>query len=74
MLGKLTVPGRPTYLDNGTCRARAYCACSDSGGGRGVEGGGLDIFSHLSFLFRETPDIDLLSQGTVKPRTTNQLK
>ena len=29
--GKLTVPGRPTNLDNG--RARAYCACSRCGWG-----------------------------------------
>ena len=42
MLGKLSVPGRPTYLDNS--RARAYCAV-------GAGGGGLDIFfSHLSFF------------------------
>ena len=26
VLGKLTVPGHPTELDNG--RTRAYCACS----------------------------------------------
>ena len=44
MLGKLSVPGRPTNLDNS--RARAYCACSRCGWGC------LDIFfSHLSFLF-----------------------
>ena len=30
-LGKLSVPGRPTYLDYG--RARAYCACSRCGWG-----------------------------------------
>ena len=29
MLGKLSVPGRPTSLDDG--RARAYCACSRCG-------------------------------------------
>ena len=29
VLGKLSVPGRPTYLDNS--RARAYCACSRCG-------------------------------------------
>ena len=44
MLGKLPVPGRPTNLDNS--RARAYCACSSSGGVV------LAIFfSHLSLLF-----------------------
>ena len=26
VLGKLSVPGRPTYLDNST--VKAYCACS----------------------------------------------
>ena len=31
MLGKLPVPGRPTYLANS--RARAYCACSGCGWG-----------------------------------------
>ena len=31
MLGKLSVPGRPTYLDYS--RARAYCACSRCGWG-----------------------------------------
>ena len=31
MLGKLSVPGRPTSLDDG--RARAYCACSRCGWG-----------------------------------------
>ena len=45
VLGKLPVPGRPTYLDYS--RARAYCACSRCGWGC------LDIFSliyHCSFL------------------------
>ena len=52
MLGKLSVPGRPTYLDNS--RARAYCACSKCGWGC------LDIislvyqFSHLSPSLLET--------------------
>ena len=31
VLGKLPVPGRPTYLDNS--RARAYCACGRCGWG-----------------------------------------
>ena len=43
VLGKLTVPGRPTNLDNS--RATAYCACSRCG--RGWFG---HFFSHLSFL------------------------
>ena len=42
--GKLSVPGRPTNLDQS--RARAYCASV------GVGGCCLDIFlSRLSFLF-----------------------
>ena len=44
VLGKLPVPGRPTYLDNSG--ARAYCACSRCG--RGLFG---HFFSHLSLLF-----------------------
>ena len=43
MLGKLSVPGRPTSLDDG--RARAYCACSRCGWGFLGH-----FFSHLSFL------------------------
>ena len=31
VLGKLPVPGRPTYLDES--RARTYCACSRCGWG-----------------------------------------
>ena len=56
MLGKLSVPGRPTHLDNS--RARAYYACSR------CRWGHLDIFfSRLSFLFSfsfsgRRPDID----------------
>ena len=45
VLGKLPVPGRPTYLK--LSRARAYCACSRCGWGC------MDIFSlvyHFSFL------------------------
>ena len=34
VLGKLSVPGRPTNLDYS--RARAYCACSGCGWGGGV--------------------------------------
>ena len=56
MLGKLSVPGRPTSSDDS--RARAYCACSRCGWGC------LDIFS-LIYLFSflspslwETADID----------------
>ena len=55
VLGKFSVPGRPTYLDES--RTRAYCACSRCGGV-------LDIFlssiiSLFSFpLFGRRPDID----------------
>ena len=44
MLGKLSVPGRPTSLDDS--RARAYCACSRCGWGLFGH-----FFSHLYFLF-----------------------
>ena len=44
VLGKLSVPGRSTSLDD--CRARAYCACSKCGW-RLFE----HFFPHLSFLF-----------------------
>ena len=45
MLGKLPVPGRPTNLDNS--RARAYCACSSSGG---VVWPFFSLIYHFSFL------------------------
>ena len=44
VLGKLPVPGRPTYLYYS--RARAYCACSGCGWGWFGH-----FFSHLSFSF-----------------------
>ena len=44
MLGKLSVLGRPTSLDDS--RARAYCACSRCGWGLFGY-----FFSRLSFLF-----------------------
>ena len=40
MLGKLSVPGRPTSLDDG--RARAYFACSRCGWG---------LFGHFSVIY-----------------------
>ena len=43
VLGKLSVPGRPTNLDNS--RTRAYCACSMCGWGLFGH-----FFSRLSFL------------------------
>ena len=56
VLGKLSVPGRPTNLDNS--RARAYCACSRCGWGLFGH-----FYSRLSFLFSfslfgRRPDID----------------
>ena len=57
VLGKLPVPGRPTYLVKS--RARAYCTCS--GCGWGLFG---RFYSPLSFLssfrplFGRWPDID----------------
>ena len=40
VLGKLSVPGRPTSLDDS--RARAYCACSRCGWG---------LFGHFSLIY-----------------------
>ena len=57
VLGKLSVPGRPTSLDDS--RARAYCACS-----RGGKGGVWTFFLSSIFslfflpLFGRRPDID----------------
>ena len=45
VLGKLPVPGRPTYLDYS--RARAYCACGGCGWGLF---GHFSLIYHLSFL------------------------
>ena len=57
VLGKLSVFGRPTYLDYS--RARAYCACSRCGWGLF---GHIFSLSILSLLFLplsgRRPDID----------------
>ena len=69
VLGKLPVPGRPTYLDYS--RARAYCACR----GCGLFG---HFFSHhFSFLspcLWETARYRLkyCLKGPLSPKTTNQ--
>ena len=42
-VGKLLVPGRPTSFDYSSARTSALAV--------GADGGCLDIFSHLSFLF-----------------------
>ena len=67
VLGKLLVPGRPTYLDYS--KARAYCACSRCG--RGWFG---HFFSRLSFpssfslsLGGGLIETEILSQRAVKP-------
>ena len=57
VLGKISVPGRPTSLDDS--RASVYCACNRCGWGLFGH-----FFSHLSFslfflpLFGRRPDID----------------
>ena len=66
VLGKISVPGRPTYLDNSG--ARAYCSFSRCGWGY------LDIFlsSIFSLSFLYLWETDIVSQWAVKPKTTNQ--
>ena len=54
VLGKLPVPGRPSYLDNS--RARAYCACSSCGRGwfGHFSGGGAMVLGKLPVPGRPT--------------------
>ena len=69
VLGKLSVPGRPTNLD--PCRTRAYCVCSRYGWG---------LFGHLflsllSLSLLETARYRLkyCLKGSLSPKqTTNQ--
>ena len=72
VLGKLSVPGRPTSLDYS--RARAYYACSRCGWGLFGH-----FSSHLHFLYSFSLSLgdgpiwtEILSQRAVKPKTTNQ--
>ena len=72
VLGKLPVPGRPTFGDSG--RARVYCACNRCGWGLFGH-----FFSHLSLLLSFSLSLgdsriktEILSQRAVKPKTTNQ--
>ena len=72
VLGKLPVPGRPSNFADS--RARAYCAYS----GCEWELFG-HFYSHLSFLSSFSLSLgddpikaEILSQRTVKPKTTNQ--
>ena len=71
VLGKHSVPGRHTNLENS--RARAYCACSRCGGGLFGH-----IFSLVYLFYCLSPSLgddpiltEILSQRTVKPKTTN---
>ena len=69
VLGKLSVPGRPTYLDNSM--VRAYCACSRCGW---VLFGHFSLVYHFSFL---TPSLWEMARYRLKyclkgPKTTNQ--
>ena len=71
VLNKLSVPGRPTNLDNS--RARAYCACNRCGWGLFGH-----FFSRLSFLSSFPLSLgpiytETVSQRDVKPKTTNHL-
>ena len=74
VLGKLPVPGRPTYMS--WSRARAYCACSRCG---------WRLFGHFFLssiislfflpLFGRRPDryrLKYCLKGPLNPKTTNQ--
>ena len=64
MLDKLSVPGRPTNLDNSW--ARAYCACSSCGWRLFGH-----FFSRLSFLFSFSLSriwTEIQPQRAVKPK------
>ena len=71
VLGKHSVPGRHTNLENS--RARAYCACSRCGGGFVWTYFSLVyLFYCLSPSLGDDPILtEILSQRTVKPKTTN---
>ena len=67
VLGKLSLPGRPTNLDNS--RARAYCACSRCG--LGLFG---HFFSRLSFVVLPLRyRLKYVSKGH-KLKVTNQIQ
>ena len=73
VLGKLSVPGRPTSLDNS--RARAYCACSRCARGLFGHFSLIYLFSSLSLSLGDGPiETEILSQRAVKPKTTNHPK
>ena len=56
MLGKLSVPGRPTSLDDS--RARAIALAVGAGGGCSDIFSLIYLFSFLLPLFERRPDID----------------
>ena len=56
VLGKLSVPGRPTFLDNS--RARAYCASSRCGWGLFGHFFCRLLFLSSSSLSGRRPDVD----------------
>ena len=72
VLSKLSVPRRPTRLDDS--RARAYCACSRYGWGLFEH-----FFSHLYFSFL-SPSLWMMARyrlkyclkGSLNPKTTKQ--
>ena len=77
VLGKFSVPRRPTNLDNS--RARAYCACSRCGGGVVRTFFSLVyLFSFLSPSLGDGPGpiwSEILSQRAIKPKQlTNQIQ
>ena len=73
VLGKLSVPGRPTNFD--FSRARAYCACSRCGWGLfGHFFSRLSLLSSFSVSLGDDPIYtEILPERAVKPKTTNQL-
>ena len=74
VLGKLPVPGRPTYLDNSG--ARAYCACSRCGRGLCGHFSLIYLFSFLSPSLWETAQYRLkycLKGPLSQKQPTNQL-
>ena len=73
MLGKLSVPGRPTSLDDSW--ARAYCACSRCGWGFSDIFSLIYLFSFLSPCLWETARYRLkyCLKGPLNPKQpTNQ--
>ena len=71
VLGKLSVPWLPTYLDES--RARAYRACSSCGWVLFGHFSCVYLFSFLSPSLGDGPiKSEILSQRVVKPKPTNK--